>query len=80
MTKTLAPNANADIYIDASGNLAMDIGEQAIEDACKTASLLQLGEAIYQTNLGIPNFQAVWNGTPNIPLFEIFHSPISYEC
>ena len=72
MTQTIATNSNNDIYLDASGNLAIFSGQLAVEQACATASKLQLAEAIYQTNLGIPNFESVWNGTPNLAIFESY--------
>ena len=70
MTQTFAPNANNDIYIDSTGNLAIDTGQQAVLDACQTATLMQLGEAIFQQNLGMPTFQVIWNGVPNKALYD----------
>ena len=72
MVKTLGTNSNHDIYIQPNGNLAFLSGQEAVEGACATASKLQLGEAVLQTTLGIPNFQAVWIGTPNIKVFESY--------
>ena len=72
MTKTIATNSNNDIYLDASGNLAVLTGQEAVAAACRTASLLQLCEAIYQTNLGLPNFQAIWVGVPNLAIYEAY--------
>jgi hypothetical protein len=70
MTQTIATNESNDIYIDLGGRLNLVSGENAVLNACATASKLQLGEAIFQINKGIPNFQAVWVGVPNIPIFE----------
>ena len=72
MTTTVATNAHNDIYILPNGNLSITTGQDAVLQACATASKLQLGEAIYQTNLGIPNFEVVWNGTPNLAIFETY--------
>ena len=70
MTQSFGLNSSNDIYINAAGNLQIDTGINAVEDACKNVSLLQLGEAILQTTLGMPTFQTVWNGTPNIAIYE----------
>lgn len=72
MTQTLGTNENNDIYLGPTGNLVVDNGQQAVEDACQTAAQLQLGEAVLQTQLGIPNFQTVWVGVPNIAIFEAY--------
>ena len=72
MTQSLGMNAAGDIYINAAGSLQIDTGPQAVTDACKNVSLMQLGEAIYQTNLGMPTFQTVFNGTPNVAIYEAY--------
>jgi hypothetical protein len=36
---------------------------------CAQVAKLQLGEAVLNTNLGVPYFQTVWNGVPNIQQF-----------
>ena len=38
--------------------------------ACQTASLAQLGEMVLATTSGLPNFQAVWTGAPNLALWR----------
>jgi hypothetical protein len=63
-----------DIYLNSQGNISIagttpDNNDQleAVMFACSTASKAQLGEMVLQTNLGIPNFQLIWVGVPNIP-------------
>lgn len=70
MTQTLGTNSDNDIYVGSNGNLIIDRGQQAVLDACATAAKLQLGEAVLETGLGLPNFQTVWVGAPNIAIFE----------
>lgn len=72
MTQTLGTSAFPahDIYLNSSGNIAILQGETAVEAACETTSLMRLGEAVLATTLGIPYFQAVWSGTPNIAVYE----------
>lgn len=72
MTTTLGTDANNDIYLDSSNNVAILNGLPAIVKACETATKAQLGEMVLATGLGIPNFQTVWNGNPNFSLFESF--------
>lgn len=70
MTKTFATNANNDLYIGSDGNLVIHTGLLAVRDACSTAAKAQLGEMVLDINRGIPNFQTIWIGAPNIPQFE----------
>lgn len=70
MTKTFAVDENNDLYIGNDGNLAIVTGKEAVLQACASAAKAQLGEMLYAVNSGIPNFQTVWVGAPNIQQFE----------
>ena len=70
MTQTIAVNNNNDIYIGADGNLAFFTGLQATLQCCEHAAKTILGELVLQTDEGLPYFQAVWVGAPNIAQFE----------
>ncbi len=70
MTQTFGVNANNDLYIDSNGNLAIVSGLEAVKQACETAVKAQSGEMIYAFSSGIPNFQAVWVGDPNVGQFR----------
>jgi hypothetical protein len=72
MTQTLAINSNNDIYLGSNGNLVVATGQTGVEQACQTATQAQLGEMILATTSGIPNFQAVWSGTPNLAIWESY--------
>lgn len=61
-----------DLYLDSSGNIALLSGLPAVVCACKTASQTQLGECVLETSVGLPNFQALWTGAPNVPLWESY--------
>lgn len=65
------PASYNDIFIGPNGNLAISTGLQAVLQACATAAKLQLGEAIYYVDNGVPNFQLIWNGVPNIQQWEV---------
>lgn len=70
--KTLAVDGNNDIYIARDGNLALNTGLLAVQETCAQAAKAQLGEMVLDTQRGIPNFQTVWNGKPNIAQFEAY--------
>lgn len=72
MTQSFGLNANNDIYLNSSGNIQIDSGVQAVEDACKNVSLAQLGEEVLTTTQGMPTFQTIWNGTPNVAIYESY--------
>lgn len=72
MTQTFGTNANNDLYIGGDGNLVVLSGLQAVLAACATASKAQLGEMVLSIDQGIPNFEAVWVGSPNYALFASY--------
>lgn len=72
MTKSFGVNENNDIFIAQDGNLSVVTGIVATLFACAQAAKAQLGEMIFAVDQGIPNFQTVWIGTPNIPQFEAY--------
>lgn len=72
MTRTLAVNSNNDIFVGADGSLAVATAREAVLNCCAQAAKTQLGEMIYAVDQGLPNFGAVWNGAPNVGLFEAY--------
>ena len=72
MTLCLGLNANNDIYLGADGNLVMLSGIEAVLTACQTAVKSQLGEMIFMQNFGLPNFQLIWEGTPNTAIYQAY--------
>ena len=72
MTLTIAVDANNDLYIGPSGSLALVSGLSAVTQAAQQAAQTQLAEMIYAVDQGLPNFEAVWNGAPNIAQFEAY--------
>ena len=45
-------------------------GKEAIAVNCTTEAQTLLGENPYFQENGMPNFETVWQGSPNIPAFE----------
>lgn len=72
MVQTLQLNANNDLQLDASGNLVMLSGVDAVAAACNTAAQTQLGECVLATGQGLPNFQAIWIGVPDYAIWQTY--------
>lgn len=70
MVMTFTTNENNDIFIGPDGNLSISTGLQGVLQACATATKAQLGEMCLATTSGIPNFQTVWVGSPNLAIWQ----------
>jgi hypothetical protein len=70
MTKTFSVDDSNDLFIGRDGNLAIAVAIEAVLQNCAHAVKTRLGEMIFNTDQGIPFFETVWNGIPNIPQFE----------
>lgn len=76
--QTLSANVNSnipgvafnDLYLDADGNISISFDLQAALQACAQAAQTLLGEMVFNVNQGIPYFQTVWVGVPNIQQFN----------
>lgn len=66
---TFSVNAQNDLYLDPVGNIAFAFDLTAIIQQCTQAASTLLGEMIYNVNQGIPYFQTLWVGVPNIAQF-----------
>lgn len=66
MTIQIGVNANNDIFLDSAGNLTMVTDLTACVQACQQAAQAQRGEMQFHLNRGVPNFQVIWNGSPNV--------------
>jgi len=69
MTKSFSINDVNDIYLDNNGNLAISTGLTALIEICKQYMQTRLGELVLNTTTGIPYFQSVFTGVPNIQQF-----------
>ena len=68
--KTIHTATNNDVYIAPSGQMAIATELTALMDVCEKTAQTMLGELILQGDEGIPNFQIIWNGAPNISQAE----------
>jgi hypothetical protein len=70
MTQTLAVNENNDLYLSIDGNIAMVYDLTAVLQICAHVVKVRLGEVVLNTDQGLPFFETVWNGSPNLIQFE----------
>lgn len=70
MTQTIAVNADNDMYLDSTGNIALVYGLQATLQSCAQVAKTILGEMVLATNQGIPYFEVVFNGIPNLTQYS----------
>ena len=68
--RTLAVDRDNDIFVGASGSLAMALDLQAVMQACAHALKGIAGEMAFNAGRGLPYFEAVWTGSPNLRVFE----------
>lgn len=70
MTQSFALNNRNDLFIGADGRLAIATGLEAVLFACQNAVQALLGEMPFDVDRGMPNFETIWNGSPNLAQFE----------
>lgn len=70
MTRIFAVDKNNDLYINEQGMLAINTGLQSVLQNCEHAAKAQLNEMVLNYDQGVPNFQTIWNGSPNIAQFR----------
>jgi hypothetical protein len=71
MTQSFAVDANNDLFIGADDKLTMATGIDAVKFACEHAAKTILAEMVLATDEGLPYFEAVWTGAPNLPQYEV---------
>jgi hypothetical protein len=67
---TLSVNAQNDLFLDDNGNIALANNLDAVKQGCEQAVKTQLGELVLQTDIGVPYFEAVFVGVPNISAYQ----------
>jgi len=67
--KTIRTGTNNDLYISA-GKIAIGTELTALIDVCEKVVQTMLGELVFQGDEGIPNFELIWNGAPNVAQAE----------
>jgi hypothetical protein len=72
MVQSFDLSPSGDVYIGANGNLAVATGLQAIQDACLNVCRARLGEEVLTTGNGLPYFECVFNGSPNLAIFRSY--------
>lgn len=70
MTRSLAVDSNNDLFLNEAGNLAFSAGIDAVKQNCEHAMKTLLAECVLDLPRGIPYFQQVWSGRPNLEQFD----------
>lgn len=68
--KTIATNANNDIFINPSGNLELVSGAQSAMQTIRHAVLTNLGELPLNKQAGVAYFDTVFCDTPDLESFQ----------
>lgn len=72
MTRVFAVDVDNDLYIGENGNLAINTDLLAVMQACAHKVKAQFAEMVLQTQQGVPNFQLIWKGAPNLLQYESY--------
>lgn len=70
MTKTFAVDANNDLVIGQDDRLVIAVDREAVLQNCEHAAKTILDEMVLAQGEGIPYFEAVWVGVPNLAVWE----------
>lgn len=65
-------DSNNDLTLASNGNLALSTELQAVLFTCEQVAKAQLNEMVLAVDQGMPNFQTIWVGAPNVPQFEAY--------
>src|SRR6056297_1944374 len=70
MNSTFLLNKNNDFEIGQDGNLRIVSGQSAIQQLAKDYLEIYKNELYFQQAEGLPYFENIFNGSPNVYLFE----------
>lgn len=70
MTQTFSVDSKNDLFLNINGNISISRDVQAVLENCAHIVKVRLGEVALNTDQGIPYFETVWNGVPNLIQFE----------
>lgn len=68
--KTFSVDSQTSDLQTQNGFLVIATGRDCIAQQCSQAMRTILGEMLYAADKGIPYFQVVWTGSPNLLAFE----------
>lgn len=70
--RTIAVNADNDIYIGSDGNLAIVDGLESVKQRCEQAARILLNELPYAQTKGIPFFETPFGDVSKLGLYETY--------
>jgi hypothetical protein len=68
--RILAVDSNNDLCVDSAGRLAVHTELAACMQTCEHVMQAILGEMLFHQDQGLPYFETVWNGSPNLRIFD----------
>ena len=63
-------DANSDLFLDSKNDISISSDLESCLQTCESVALSIKGEDIYNAEKGLPNFELIWNGVPNIPQYR----------
>lgn len=72
MTQIFAVDKSNDLFINNDGHMAINRQLDAVIQACEHVAKAQLLEMVLNQERGVPNFETIWNGSPNVIQFEAY--------
>jgi hypothetical protein len=68
--RILATDENNDLFLGVNGRLAVRTEQDALLQICGQVMQGRLGEMVFAAGRGLPYFETVWNGSPDLRGFE----------
>lgn len=69
--QTFGVDSNNDLFLaKATGNISFSRDLQAVLECCAHVAKARLSEMVLATDRGLPFFETVFNGVPNLAQFE----------
>lgn len=70
MTTSFLTNSSNDLYIATDGNLATASGLLSVVQNVQNETQAILGECVFDIERGLPDFETIWIGVPNVAQYE----------
>lgn len=67
---TFNTDSNNDIFLNTSGRIDIASDIIAVLKVCEQTAKTMRGELVLQGDIGMPNFQLIWSGSPNLTQYE----------
>lgn len=68
--RIFAVDTNNDLFVGRHGGLAVRTGLEALGQTCEHVMKAILGEMVFSASRGLPYFETLWTGNPDLRAFE----------